>query len=339
MIRTYKTGTTFIDKSKHTTCIEDEGICTKFWIKLNNHSYLFKANTGKSVGEYGSNISYGEVFYSYLAERIGFSSVNASFCKVKTDDEILDGCLVQSFIDQNVLEEISVEDAITNYIENTGSLLAKNAHADNPNMYEQVFTSVETMQKVLSALENEIKVDKESYYRLYEICLVDYLLLQTDRSTYNLKLLVKQDENNERYLTLAPTFDNGYIFSLYKDSEEIKTSNMLIKEDLEVNSPYNFSNRLSPIFSVSDDDYTITYDYMNRLKNDLANTLTKSERLYNIFEKMSKLNIREEIENFEKITNEHLPDEYKEYIELTYNFRVKALNQELDKVISENFTF
>ena len=338
MIRTYKTGITFIEKSNHKTRTEAEGFCEKFWLNIDGYDYLFKANIGKNIGDYGSYISYGEVFFSYLAERVGFSSVNSSFCIAQTDNEILDGCLVQSFIDKDVLEEIAVEDVITNYLYQPNNLLGKNALDSKNYVYEQVFTSIEMMQKVLSSLEKEIKVDKESYYRLYEMCLIDYLVVQTDRNAYNMKLLVKQDKNGERYLTLAPTYDNGYIFALNKDKEEIENINSIVKEDLSTGLPYNFLNKLSPLFNVSNYEDMNTHDYMNRLTHDLALALTKSERLYNIFEKMSELNIREEIENFENITNYHLPNEYKEFIELAYNYRVKTLDQELNKVISENFT-
>ena len=301
-----------------TLCEEFEGIFNKVWVRINGTDYLYKSNIASSKDytelEYGLESSFCEVFNSYLAKKCDMDCVESCFAFFK-ENEI--GCIVKSYIDKSTVEEFDCGEIY-----------------DMSNPDEDLILNSPCIDEILNALDfinSGIKVDPNIEEKLYLIALWDYFTMQIDRHTSNLAFLSKKDNNGEKYLTLAPIFDNGFSFftglsekmidSMYSDC--ITYKNQPIDKYLIYLSP-RMHIRLGSKSSL------LKYDLVTRIEK-----YESVKKLYNFF---INLDLEKEFKEFTKLTSQVYNAKRQTLVILAFNVRKKELIEEYNnyKINEEN---
>lgn len=287
---------------------ECRGILNKLWLRINDTNYLYKSNIIHSKDytemEFGLGSCFCEVFNYYLAQKAGMDCVESCFASLK-ENEI--GCIVKSYIDKSTIEEFDFGEIydMTNPIDD---LLLSSA-------------SVQEIIDTLKIINNEIKVDPSTEEKLHLIALWDYFTLQIDRHTSNITFLTKKDSNGEKYLTLAPIFDNG--FSFFTGLSE-KTVNRIFS-DCFIYKNQSIDNYL---FYLSPRMHIRQSSKINFLKYDLVKNIEKYESVKNLYNFFINLNLEKEFKEFTKLTKQEYNAKRLSLSCLAFEYRKEQLIEE-----------
>ncbi len=170
----------------------------------------------------------------------------------------------------------------------------------------------------------DIIMDNNLEAELKDMALIDYLLVQEDRHGGNIEFLV-EEKKGEKYLSLAPMFDNGACLHL---ADNFKPEYIL--EDLEKPILYDIGiGKLNPTPAMYIKNNKRTLEKKDIIK-DLANEILKDKRLGELYNNFKNLDISGEVEFLNSIYKRQLPNEYKKIINLSIKNRVDLLEKELD---------
>jgi len=270
-----------------------EGKNKKVWVKFEGENYLFKC--------YSENLTsaYSEVFASYFFEKL-----NIPFF-VKYDFAYLGdffGTVSKSFFSKKILVKLKLKE-IYDLIKIKNNKLIEN---DNilKHLYDDTFTGmyVQSVETTLILIKhycelNKIKVDLINIDKqLSTMCMLDYFLGNYDRHSGNIEFYLYQNEKNEIYFEIEPIFDNGNFFALNNEFKE--PLNLL-----EIKKFYSLKFGISKV-GINNiyennlyfkDNRLVIHDIIIKVKENLIDKA--------VFEKLIKLNINNEIKEFEKKYN------------------------------------
>ena len=176
-----------------------EGSTPKSIVITDNGKYVFKANFGyRDKGDLPT--SFGEVFYSEVCKTLGCNCVNVEFAKMELGERLRSGTLIDYFWEEDTLESLSY-----------GEIALRCNLFGEMDGDEMVVDKILTLTKSF-AKNNGLKYnEEESRASLIKLTILDYFFAQADRHFHNIEFLVSEKE-----MKLAPIFDNGYCFNLWR---------------------------------------------------------------------------------------------------------------------------
>lgn len=256
-----------------------DGIEPKFWISIDETEYLYKYNPDFE------DITFGEVFISALCKSLGIKCVDASFAYGTVGGKKTKGCLVKSYIDDNIFENISLM-RITDKLQEKWSILTNDC------------TRESTPDNICEDLTNYLKgknceIDSGVLQDLKVMALFDYVTAQIDRHGKNIEFLVTK-RDGKLVIKLAPMFDNGRCFGFASSTAldaNRKTENFVTGQSSVLVMDQNLCKNDN---SVCGCDYGI------------AKELLHNPELNALFQKMTKFDIRRFLHDFMEETGERI---------------------------------
>ena len=186
-------------KIKHTSTHIIEGVNTKRLITTDRGKYVFKANNGFEDNR-ETPTSFGEVFYSKVCKRLQCDCVNANFAEMMLNKNLSHGALIDYFWEDDTLESVSYGDIVRRCNLYGGQASEK-----------MIIDNIVALSKTF-AKNWGLNFDAEKTRTdLTKLAILDYFFAQTDRHRDNVEFLI-----NETDMKLAPIFDNGFCFNLWR---------------------------------------------------------------------------------------------------------------------------
>ena len=183
-----------------------QGSMTKRFVVTDKGKYIFKANKDFSF-KYESPTSFGEVFYSRVCEILGCDCVNAEFADMYIGGFLSHGALIGYYITNENMEAVSFGD-IVRMINKCGFYpVSDSMNVDN------IVSITKTFAKSKGLKFDDVNVATS----LTKLTILDYFFAQTDRHSDNIEFLIEGDK-----MTLAPIFDNGFCFNLWRKKRDDK---------------------------------------------------------------------------------------------------------------------
>lgn len=283
------------------------GIHEKYWVDCGEKQYLFKYNLGeKDLSDFG------EVFTSYLCYILGVKCVKSTFAEDFFDNNSKKstGTLIESYRTKNIKESFSLSSLLNKY---------GRRHLFGYTVKEAVCVLNEFVE------EKNLILDPNMEQELKEMALIDFLLLQSDRHANNIEFLI-EEKDGIKTLKLAPMFDNGACLYLQNANSlnlkclQILLTNKIIKINYDKTNP-------KPKFYIEETE-KINND-TDFLVKDLAKELLSNKKLMNLYEKICKLDIMEEVEFVQSMRIKPIPNLNKNLIKYGVQNRIKLLNEEI----------
>lgn len=275
----------------------NEGVEQKFWITYNGKKYLYKIDDERHLG-------FGELFYCYLGQKLGFDCVNAyPAYDTKTNTK---GVIIESF-KPNGERTLSLKD-----------LIRFCCPFFSCQDYACYFSYQEFMRMEKTLKTAKLEYEQNLGEKFKALVLIDYLLGQTDRHDLNMEfLLVKSQNSKNIILKMAPLFDNGRAMGLPTISSD--TFEELIEDAQDT----------VPSLGISDDRpmcFPMNADATKKVTKYIAEAILNDKNLRVLYNKFASLDIRKEIENVNKITKYGMTEKEITYMTEYYNQRMQLLN-------------
>lgn len=295
------------------------GIESKFWINIAGQDFLFKYFTERQSQNRQPTLqmrNFNEVLISEICKKVGINCVEASFAKAVLaegyeGDFALNakGCLIKSYLTKDIIESISLEDIGAFYCEK------------NDFGYSE-FHSPSSICEVLRFFceENEYVLDMGISDQLKAMALIDYLTGQTDRHNQNIELL-SYVKNGEKHLKLAPLFDNGRSFGS-KDLES--------KESVIPSPSFNIFYMLGG-FDLPDSEQVMS------VANGIAYVLRNDRKLQELYKKIKKININDEINDLISKSGEEISLKARGFINYVWNTSIENVDEALIRLDDKTF--
>lgn len=294
-----KTNMPDISRSIKTRRENCEGIEPKFWVRYGDEDFLFKHDTELN------NVLFGEVFVSALCRELGIKCVETIFATCKFPGRLVKGSLSKSYIDQDVVENIS----LSRVQQATGDVRSENNGGFSP---DGILENLKKFVTDTCVIEDTVRQD------LVVMAFFDYLTAQVDRHGKNIEFLVRKT-NGQLRLSVAPMFDNGRCFGLShvltKDKKRIVTGDLNI-----LNMKEDFNRRSNPFLNQS---------------FGIAIEMEQNPELRELFERVKSFDISVFLRDFLDATGEKLTqtDEYK--IVETWKHKVQNIESAVERYPTE----
>lgn len=240
-----------------------------YWYYLGEDKVIFKSF--ECMGKTKPNRIVNELLFYEISKQVG---IDCAKCKLASIDGI------RGIASYNVLNKD--EKLIT------GSMLKYKA---GDYEYNNTLKSYYNALKILKSKGYKINIRKETL-KLYQICLIDELLLHTDRHSENIQFIENTKTNEIR---LSPIFDNEFAFcsfNLDNTVQDYRTINFDIAKSL-----FSTSGNLLLVDNV--DSGKSKYD---KTKNDLVIFASKNKDAKKILiDTLDKIDIKSAIANVENM--------------------------------------
>lgn len=281
-----------------------DGIESKFWISIDETEYLYKYNPDFE------DITFGEVFISALCKSLGIKCVDASFAYGTVGGKKTKGCLVKSYIDDNIFENISLM-RITDKLQEKWSILTNDCTRESTpdNIYEDLTNYLKGKNcEIDSGVLQDLKV----------MALFDYVTAQIDRHGKNIEFLVTK-RDGKLVIKLAPMFDNGRCFGFASSTAldaNKKTENFVTGQSAVLVMDQNLCKNDN---SVCGCDYGI------------AKELLHNPELNALFQKMTKFDIRRFLHDFMEETGERISVLREAQVVETWAHKIEKIKHALEQ--------
>lgn len=183
-----------------------QGSMTKRLVVTDKGKYIFKANKDFSF-KFESPTSFGEVFYSRVCEILGCDCVSVDFADMFVNGFLSHGALIGYYLTNEGMEAVSFGDIVRKINKCGYYPVSDSMNVDN-------IVSIAKMFAKSVGLKFD---DSNAYTNLTKLAILDYFFAQTDRHSDNIEFLI---EGNK--MTLAPIFDNGFCFNLWRKKRDNK---------------------------------------------------------------------------------------------------------------------
>lgn len=276
-----------------------DGIEPKFWISIDGTEYLYKYNPDFE------DVTFGEVFISALCKSLGIKCVDASFAYGTVGGKKTKGCLVKSYIDEDVFENISLM-RITDKLQEKWSILNNDC------------TRESTPDNICEDLTNYLKgknceIDPSVLQDLKVMALFDYVTAQIDRHEKNIEFLVTK-KDGALCISLAPMYDNGRCFGFV-------TLNVLGAERERANYVTGGRSIL-----IMDQNLCLNDNSVCDCSFGIAKELSENPELYALFQRMEKFDIQHFITNFMEDAGEYVCSLREAQVVDTWKHRIEKIN-------------
>lgn len=279
-----------------------EGIEPKFWITIDGVEYLYKYNSDFPY------VSFGEVFVSALCKQLGIKCVDASFACGKVDRENTKGCLVKSFNESDIFENISLA-RIERFLEEKWDI--SNNGCTREKTPDNIFEDLEKY------INNRCVIDQSILQELKIMTLFDYVTAQIDRHEKNIEFLV-YIRDDKLHLKLAPMFDNGRCFGF------------ALCYDGQVRKNENFVTGQRPVL-VMDQYLSKNDNTLSDCSLGIAKELSQNNQLLELFEKMKNFDIQTFVKDFMQKTGEKIGELFELQIVETWKHKIEKIDTALAK--------
>ena len=281
-----------------------DGIEPKFWLFIDGSEYLYKYNPDFE------DATFGEVFVSALCKRLGVKCVDAKFAYGTVHGEKTKGCLIKSYIDEDICENISLM-RITDKLQEPWDIANNDC------------TRESTPSNILEDLTNYLKgknceIDPSVLQDLKVMALFDYVTAQIDRHEKNIEFLVTK-KDGALCISLAPMYDNGRCFGFV-------TLNVSGAERERVNYVTGGRSVL-----VMDQDLCKSDGSVCDCSFGIAKELAQNHELLDLFNKMADFDIQNFITSFMNDTNEHITTLRERQVVDTWNHRINKIKRALEQ--------
>ena len=281
-----------------------DGIEPKFWISIDETEYLYKYNPDFE------DVTFGEVFISALCKSLGIKCVDASFAYGTVNGEKTKGCLVKSYIDDNIFENISLM-RITDKLQEKWSILNNDCTRENTpdNIYEDLTNYLKG---------KNCEIDSSVLQDLKIMTLFDYVTAQIDRHEKNIEFLVTK-EDGKLGIKLAPMFDNGRCFGfIFANAYEKKRDRA------------NYVTGERSIL-VMDQNLCLNDNSICDCAFGIAKELSENPELYALFQRMENFDIQTFITNFMEETGEYVSSLREAQVVDTWRHRIEKINHAMQE--------
>lgn len=288
-----------------------QGIEPKFWIKIGGEDFLYKFfDKDLRIDRPKKEMRiFNEVLVSILCKKLGIDCVDVSFAQAEIDgfdqskkSTQTKGCLVRSYLKEENSETQSLDD-IGDFYCNSKKL--NYYELDNPQTASEAICYY--------AKQKGCVLDDDISDKLKTIALFDYVTAQGDRHGQNIEIITYV-KNGYRHLKLAPLFDNGRCFG----SVDLERGHVLPRD------AQGLFNMNCVINSKSDEflstAFGIAYEIMN------------NKNLKELFNKMQKININQEINDLIEKSGEELSLQARSFIIHIWQTRIEQLELALTKL-------
>lgn len=300
----------------------------KDWFDIKDGRAMFKANS-----EEQQYAQYSELICCELAKQAGLQTAQYDFAE-------LDGKkgIVTKHMCKQGEEPLSINDLIGNGPTNP----------DYPDSTDIYFVFDELEQKLTSDGYDEDTVDK-CMLDLRKQLLFDMYVMETDRHTENVSFIVGKDEKTGKpTIRLAPMYDTESSLALYDDAENMKkvwtsmmvTANvtnmqepkMCVIPEHESIEPEDLKSPKSLLEQLQSQVYagSVYETESEEIWKTTLDFLIEDRRVFEYLEEtLSKMDIKQAIQNIEKTKKCELPDEVKNMAIACFEDRKNAIAYEL----------
>ena len=310
-----------LDISKYLGSRKDSslGIESKFWVNINGQDFLFKYYSERQLQNRQPTSqmrNFNEVLISTICKKVGIDCVETSFANAVLVDGSNDenklkakGCLIKSYLTEDIIESIPLEDIGSFYCEKNGLN----------------YVDFHTPRVACEALrfyceENDCVLDGGISDKLKAVALIDYMTGQTDRHNQNIELLSYM-KNGEKHLKLAPLFDNGRSFG----SKDLGS-----KESVIPSPSFN-------MFYMVDDFDLAGPEHIMSSTNGIAYVLRNDRKLQELYKRIKEININDEINDLISKSGEELSLKARAFINYVWNTSVENIDNALIKFEDKTF--
>lgn len=282
------------------------GVEKKFWISVDGTEYLYKYNPDFK------DATFGEVFISALCKSLGIKCVDASFAYGIIVGKETKGCLVKSYIDDDVYENISlmsINDSLQEKWSVSNNGCTRESTPDN--IYEDLTNYLQG---------KNCEIDSSVLQDLKIMALFDYVTAQIDRHEKNIEFLVTK-KDGKLSLKLAPMFDNGRSFGfVFADvfGKKEDGANYVTGERPILVMDQNFRKNNNSVFDCS---------------FGIAKELYENPELYALFQKMENFDIQSFITNFMEATGEYVSCLHEAQVVDTWRHRIEKIKYAMQEYL------
>lgn len=249
---------------------------------------------------------FSELLNEELMNQVGID--NVKFDIAKYDGNV-------ATISENILDKYGKNQFIINASE---LMIGKMSKTEEPRDLEDLFDSIHEYC-IAQYLDEDI--EENCIEDIQKVCIADIFTLATDRDANDFDFIAGINNNNEESLLLAPLCHNTYSLGSNFSKDEI--IEMLEDEDI-LNEKINlcYSDAGVP-------EYKREYDY-SYWQDTLYYLVDESEdNFYFAKECAEKMNIDEAILNVEKKINSKIPEEYKSFVKIAFDNRLRNICESL----------
>lgn len=280
-----------------------KGIEIKYWINLDGTDFLYKIDNSYQYG-------FGELFYSYICNKLGVNCVNVYPAYDKKEDT--KGVIVESFVLDKKLN-ISLRDFFKDNLEH------RYLDDDWFYAYDDFVEQLAKKQK-----KEGFILEKGFLDNIKKMIFLDFLLGNEDRHLNNIEVYIEKNMFGRTRVSLAPLFDNGMSLGLRNCSRKSRFN----YDELSYTSLPRFAfYKQEEKMRYADPVEEIAYSQAKQLKNDAV--------LQQLYDNIKNINLRQELEYVSKVSGYNISESQLEYITKFLEYRLYLMEHILEKDYSQ----
>ena len=261
---------------------------------------------------------YSELLYEELMKQVGIKNVN--FDLAQYDGNV-------ATISENMLEDYSKDQFIINASE---LLESKYYNIEEKYNIEDLFDAIHEYC-MADYLDEEI--EEKCINDIQKVCIADIFALSTDREACDFDFIAGINDKGEEDLELAPLCHNTYALGSNFSKDEI--IDMLDEPDILADKLRECS------YSAGVPEYKRETEYPY-WEDTLYYLIEENEDNYSFAKECAEnMNIDNAILNVEKKTNSKIPDEYKTFVRIAFDNRLRSicecLNLDYYKIMDDKY--